>query len=131
MSEISWKEILGWTDEQLDELRFAGYSYFREGHYETAVSFFEALIVINPSYVYDLQALGGIYLQMNASEKALKILNDALALDPAHEPTLLNKVKALIALDQKSEALNLAQLLKKSPVSRIADDATALIMAYS
>ena len=87
-------------------------------------------MILDPISVYDIQTLGALHLQMGEGEKALKSLNQALELDATHEPTLLNKVKALLTLDRQTEALALAPALEKSEDSTIANDASALITAY-
>lgn len=131
MAKANWKDILGWSEEQVSELRFAGFAFLREGHYKRALLFFEALVVLNPNSFYDIQTLGALYLELNETEKALEILERALNLNPSHEPTLLNKVKALLALQKRSEALLLAQSLAVSTDPAISNDASALIMAYT
>lgn len=131
MAKVNWREILGWTNEQLEELRFSGFSFLREGHYKKALLFFEALVVLDPRSSYDAQTLGALYLQIGNSEKALETLNYALKLEPLHEPTLLNKAKALIALNKRSEALEIIKQLASSPDTTISGDASALIFAYT
>jgi tetratricopeptide (TPR) repeat protein len=131
MAKVNWREILGWTDEQLEELRFSGFSFLREGHYQKAILFFEALVILDPKSAYDAQTLGALYLQLGEGQKALNILNQALALDPLHEPTLLNKTKALIALNQRHEAVEIAKQLSQSPDATISGDAFALLSAYT
>ena len=130
MAKVNWRELLGWTDEQLDELRLSGFSFLREGHYNKALIFYEALVVLDPASAYDIQTLGAIYLQLGEGEKALKILDRALKLDATHEPTLLNKVKALITLNKPAEALVIAKNLEKSEDPTISNDASALLLAY-
>lgn len=130
MAKVNWKEMLGWNVEQIQELRFAGFSFIREGHFNKAVTFFEGLVALDPSSVYDVQTLGAVYLQMGDKEKALVTLNKALEIDPRHEPTLLNKLKTLFLLGRKEEALVLARILEKSTDPSISGDAAALIIAY-
>ncbi len=130
MVVVDWRAILGWTDEQLEELRFTGFSFLREGHYKKALLFFEALIILNPKSLYDTQTLGALYLQIGENKKALVTLEKASSLDPLHEPTLINKAKALLALGKNSEAINLVKKLTKSEDPTIADDAAALLLAY-
>ena len=130
MAVVNWRAILGWTDEQLEELRFSGFSFLREGHYKKALSFFEALVVLDPTSIYDNQTLGALHLQMGDGKKALAIIDQALALDPADEPTQLNRVKALLMLGQKAEAVEGAKILQKSEDTAIANDAKALVIAY-
>lgn len=131
MARVNWREILGWSDDQLDELRISGFAFLREGHYQKALLFFEALILLDPKSAYDHQTLGALYLQMNQNSKALRTLDRALELDPTNEPTLLNKAKALLALNQKNEAIPLIRTLEKSGDMTIANDALALVTAYT
>lgn len=131
MSQVNWREILGWSNEQLEELRFSGFSFLREGHYQKALIFFQALVILDPENAYDAQTLGAIYLQMGDGVKALKVLDQALRLEPAHEPSLLNKAKALLITNQRVAAMELAHKLEKSIDPTIAGDASALVFAYT
>lgn len=40
MMTTNWQQVLGWGSDQLEEIRFAGFSYFKEGRYEKALLFF-------------------------------------------------------------------------------------------
>lgn len=130
MSTIDWLKVLGWSEEQLEDLRFAGYAYIRQGKYDIALPIFEALTVINPNDAYDAQTLGAILLQLDKPAKAAKALDRALKLEGDHAPTLLNFTKALFMLGKNEEGLKLAHILKNEPDVRIANAATALILAY-
>ena len=92
---------------------------------------FEVLAILPNENVYDLQTLGGIYLQIGNNLSALNFLEKALVIDPAHEPTLLNRTKALFLLGYKRQALSQASKLERSSDSLIADQARALTLAYS
>lgn len=129
--KIDWMKSLGWTDEHLEEFRYAGYSYIRQGRYDTALPFFEALVVLNKNNSYDVQTLGALYVQLNIPEKAITYLDRALQLDADHSPTLLNLTKAFFMAGRKEEALRLATLLKADPNPFISSNAQALILAYS
>ena len=131
MSKINWLKSLGWTVEQLEDLRYAGYAYIRQGKYEIALPFFEALTVLDPNSAYDAQTLGAIYLQMNNPVKALKCFDKALKLEAEHAPTLLNVTKALFMLGKKDEALKLARILEREPDPGVSNVAKALLLAYS
>ncbi|MFI5334140.1 MAG: tetratricopeptide repeat protein [Chlamydiales bacterium] len=131
MSHVNWLEILGWHEQELDDLRFVGYSYIKQGNYDLALTFFEALTVLSTQHAYDLQTLGALYLQKNNNLMALSTIERALKLDPHHFPTLLNRVKALIALGYKRQAITAAKNLQKCPVASIANQASALILAYT
>jgi tetratricopeptide (TPR) repeat protein len=130
MGKIKWMEQLGWTADLLDDMRNAGYAYIRQGKYDIALSFFEALVVLDAENPYDAQTLGAIYLQMNHPKKALKAFDRALKLEADHAPTLLNLTKALFMLGRKEEGLKLAGILKNEKDAAISNVAKALILAY-
>ncbi|MCP5505276.1 MAG: type III secretion chaperone [Chlamydiales bacterium] len=131
MGKTDWIELLGWSEEQIEDIRFAGYSFIKQGQYEHALKFFEVLSILPQENVYDLQTLGGIYLQLGNNLSALNFLEKALTLDPVHEPTLLNRTKALFLLGYKRQALSQASKLERSSDLHIADQARALTLAYS
>ena len=131
MGRIKWLKELGWNQDQLEDIRFAGYAYIRQGKYDIALPFFEALVVLDPESSYDAQTLGAIYLQLNNPLKALKAFDRALKLDADHAPTLLNVTKALLMLGRKAEAIKLAGILKNERDASISNVAKALILAYS
>lgn len=130
MSRINWQNKLNVTQEQIEELRFTGYAYIRQGKYDIAQKFFEALVILDPESAYDAQTLGAVLLQLGNPGRALKFLDRALKLDADHTPTLLNLCKAFFMLGKKQEGLKLANLLKNEPNAAIANVAKALIMAW-
>lgn len=130
MGKVDWLKVLSWSEEQLEDLRFVGYAYIRQGKYDIALPIFEALNVINPDDAYDAQTLGALYLQLGKPAKAAKALDRALKLEGDHAPTLLNFTKALFMLGKNEEGLKLAHILKNEPDVRIANAANALILAY-
>lgn len=131
MANIDWLNSLGWNKDQIEDLRNAGYAYIRQGKYEIALPFYEALLILDPESSYDAQTLGAIYLQLNNPSKALKCFDRALKLDADHAPTLLNVTKALFMLGKKEEGLKLATILKNEKNPAIANVAKALVLAYS
>ncbi|MCX6991172.1 MAG: type III secretion chaperone [Chlamydiae bacterium] len=131
MSSLKWLDVLGWKSEELEDLRFVGYSYIKQGLYDIAITFFEALVILSPETAYDLQTLGALYLQKGNNLMALNYLEKALKADPTHAHTQLNKTKALLALGYKKQGLAQAKILEKDTDSSIANQAAALVMAYS
>lgn len=131
MTRINWSEQLGWNDDQFDEMRVIGYAYLRQGKYDIALSFFEALAVLQPDSAYDAQTLGALYVQLNQPKKALKYIDRALKLEGDHGPTLLNLCKTFFMMGKKEEGLKLAHILKNEPSVVISNTARALILAYS
>lgn len=128
---IKWMDKLGWTDEQIEDLRYTGFSYIRQGKYEIALPFFEALTVLKPDSAYDQQTLGALYIELGKPEKALKPLDKALQIEGDHAPTLINLTKAFFMLGKVEEGLRLANILKKEPMPAVSNMAKALILAYS
>ena len=126
---INWLEILGWGSDQLEDLRFVGFSYIKQGQYDIALRFFEALDVLAEN-TYDQQTLGALYLQKGENLLALNTIEKALKLDPTHVPTLLNRAKAMLALGYKRQGITAAQSLAQNPDPSIANQASALILAY-
>jgi tetratricopeptide (TPR) repeat protein len=131
MSDVKWIDVLGWADDELEDLRFVGYSYIRQGKYDLAKRFFEALVVLKPDSEYDLQTLGALYLQTGKNLEALDYLERALKVNPSHSPTLLNRAKALFLLGYKRQGLTQAKDLESSEDSSISNQAKALVLSYS
>lgn len=128
---MDWKEVLGWGTEELEDLRFVGYSYLKQGKYDIALTFFEGLVVLDPENAYDLQTLGALYLQLGKNLMALTFIERALKVEPEHLPTQLNRAKALFALGYRKQGLAQAKNLQLSPEPQIANQATALLLAYT
>ncbi len=130
MSDVNWLEILGWGNEEISDLRSAAYSYIKQGIYDVALTFFDALSVLSPPIPYDLQTIGALYLQVGNGIKSLDYLDRALKMDPTHLPSQLNRAKALFMLGYKRQGLIQAMELEKCPDQDIASQASALILAY-
>lgn len=130
MSSTNWLDVLGWNQSQLEDLRFVGFAYIKQGKYDIALKFFEALTILEPESVYDLQTLGAIYLQMGNNLSALDFFERSIKIDNTHAPTLLNRAKAMFLLGYKKQALDQATVLQKHKDQTIATQATALIMSY-
>ena len=128
---MRWMEYLGWSNQQINDLRYVGYLYLYEGKYDLATSFFEALTVLDPDNVSDVHALGALYLETGKGLEALSYLNTALQSQPNHQVSLLNKSKALFNLGYKKQALALAKTLLLSDNEKVKDQAQALVLAYS
>jgi tetratricopeptide (TPR) repeat protein len=131
MSSVNWLEILGWQQEELEDLRFVGYAYIKQGHYDIALKFFDALVILAPDSSYDLQTLGALYLQKGNNLMALNYLEKAIKLDPKHLPTLLNRTKALFFLGYRRQGAIQARILEQCADSQIAGQASALLLAFA
>jgi len=127
---MNWMEILGWGKEEISDLRSVAYSYIKQGIYDVALIFFDALSVLSPPIPYDMQTIGALYLQVGDGLKSLDYLDRALKMDPTHLPSQLNRAKALFMLGYKRQGLVQAMELEKCPDKEIASQASALILAY-
>lgn len=130
MSDVNWQEILGWGNEEMDDLRFVAYSYIKQGVYDVALTFFDALAVLSTPTPYDLQTIGALHLQVGNGLKALDYLDKALKIEPEHLPTQLNRAKALFMLGYKRQGLVQALGLEKAEDPGVAKAAAALVLAY-
>lgn len=130
MDRTDWLGVLGWTETEVEDLRFLSYSYIQQGIYDVALRFLEALTVLCPDNLYDLQMLGALHLQTGNGLKALDYLDRALKLDPSHLLTQLNRAKTLFMLGYKRQGLAQASRLEIAPDAMIADEAKALLLGY-
>lgn len=130
MSQINWMEILGWHEEEINDLRFVAYSYIKQGVYDVALTFFDALCILVPPTAYDLQTIGALHLQLGNGLKALDFIDRALKIEPEHLATQMNRAKALFMLGYKKQALSQVEELEKSIDPTIATQAAALVLAY-
>lgn len=127
---MNWLEVLGWGQEELNDLRYVAYSYIKQGVYDVALTFFDALSVLTPPTPYDLQTIGALHLQLGNGLKALDYLDRALKMEPAHLLTQLNRAKALFMLGYKRQGLVQVLELEKCPDKEIATQSSALVLAY-
>lgn len=130
MSKTNWVELLNLTEEHIEDMQLAGFAYIRQGKYDIALNFFEALAILEPENPYHAQTLGGLYIQLEKPEQALVFLEKALKYDTDHTPTLLNLCKALFMLNKKEDALRLARVLSRDPQPNVSNTAKALLLAF-
>lgn len=130
MSRINWLEKLNWNEEQIEDIQNAAYAYIKQGKYDIALPFFEALVVLEPDNPYNSQTLGALHLQLGHAKEAIRALDQALKIEADHGPTLLNLTKALFMLGKRDEGLKLAHILKNEKDLSISNVARALILAY-
>ncbi len=128
---LNWLDLLGWTEEEIGDLRFVGYSYLNQGLYKTALKFFEALVVLCPESAYDLQTAGALHLQLGDNLTALSYFDRALKFESDHPTTLLNRAKALLLLGYHRQGLAQLIVLSNQEDPYIKGQAEALTLAYT
>ena len=62
MAKKDWLKTLKWSNEQLQDLRYSGFAYIRQGKYDIALPLFEALVLLDSDNAYDAQTLGAFHL---------------------------------------------------------------------
>ena len=127
---MDWLEILGWDETEINDLRSVGYSFVRQGVYDTALQYFEALLVLSPSNAYDLETVGAIHLQLGNGMQALDYIDRALKIEPVNFSTRLNRAKALFMLGYRRQGLLQAMELEKCEDPKVSSQAMALVLAY-
>lgn len=130
MANNNWLERIGWSNNEIEDIRLIAYLYVKQGQYKTALILFEGLLLLKPENVYDLQSIGGIHLQMKNPLLALQYFDRALKVNPDHELTKLNRMKALLALGYRKQAYRASQDLLQSPNKEYAQTAEALLLSY-
>ncbi|MBF8263063.1 MAG: hypothetical protein HW387_728 [Parachlamydiales bacterium] len=127
---MDWLEVLGWDEKQIADLRATGCTYIQQGVYSTALKYFEALSVLNPSNSYDLATLGALHLQLGNGLQALDFIDRATKVEPQSLETRLNRAKALFMLGYRRQGLLQAMELEKCDDPGVASQASALVLAY-
>ena len=128
---MKWTEYLGWSNQQINDLRYIGHLYLSEGKYNIATNFFEALAIFDPNNVTDLQTLGALYLETGNGLNALNFLNMSLQIKPNDQITLINKAKALFTIGYKKQGIALAKTLINSDNEKVKNQAEALVLVYT
>ena len=93
-----------YTKETYDNIRFMASEYIKQGVYHTAIDLLVGLTELDEE-IYDLQSLGALYLEIGDYDNALEYLDKALAKDPNHWSSVLNKINVLVYSDKKEEAI--------------------------
>jgi tetratricopeptide (TPR) repeat protein len=128
---VAWREVIGWSQDEIDELRAIGYSYLRQGQYKVAQTFFEALVVLDPANLFDLKTLGGLRDIAGDAPGAIDTFTQVLQHAPQDTFALLGLAKAELSAGKQTQAIERLRTLSTSSQKRIALDAQALILAYS
>ena len=127
---MDWQSYLELSDESLEDLRYVGYLYLKQGCYDIALEFFNALLILDSKNSYDLQTLGALYLQKGKYLEALEHLDEVIKKEPTNALVLLNKARALLSLGYRREGIAQARAVANSKDKKLANQALALISAY-
>jgi len=128
---MDWQAYLELSDDSIEDVRYVGYLYIKQGCYDIALDFFNALTILSPGNIYDLQTLGSLYLQKGNYNQALIYLDKAIKLNPTNYLVILNKAKTLFSLGYRTEGITQARIVSNCKDQKLATQALALINAYS
>jgi Flp pilus assembly protein TadD len=128
---VEWREVVGWDQDEIEEMRAIAYAYLRQGHLALARTFYEALVVLDPNSLYDLRTLAVLRDLQGDTDGALTLYGKVLQLEPTDPFASLGLAKAQLAAGRRGEAIPRLQKLSTIPDRRVAADAQALLQAYS
>jgi tetratricopeptide (TPR) repeat protein len=128
---VNWLDALHWGEDQQSDLRALGFDFIRQGHYQRATVYYEALVALDPHSLFDLYTLGGLYVQLGDGERAIRYLERALEIDPNCTPALINKTNALIVMGAHQDALQIARRLAQLEDPEARSLGEALQLAYT
>ena len=72
-----------------------GNSYYEQGEYQEAITWFDKALEIDPNYVFALHNKGLALIQLGQYEEAITSLDKALAIEPSNVNVLNDKDFAL------------------------------------
>ncbi|NGX28303.1 MAG: hypothetical protein K940chlam1_00478 [Candidatus Anoxychlamydiales bacterium] len=127
---MDWKSYLELSNDSVEDLRYVGYLYVKQGCYDIALEFFNTLLILDPKNSYDLQTLGALYLQKGKYLEALEHLDEVIKIEPTNPLVLLNKARALLSLGYRREGIDQARIVATNKDKKLSSQAMALISAY-
>jgi len=128
---VEWRSVVGWGQEEIDELRSIAYAYMRQGQMTLAHTFFEALVVLQPNSLYDLRMLASLRDLLGDPAGAIEVYQQLLKNEPNDLFASIGLSKALLATGQRGPAMERLRLLSTCANRLIANDAQALLLAYA
>jgi len=90
--------------ERYKEALRSGHVAALRGRLEDAAAAYREAISITADRAVPRTALGGVQLRLGDPEGALEAFDDALAIEPDHDPALLGRAQALVVLRRTAEA---------------------------
>ncbi|NGX52976.1 MAG: hypothetical protein KR126chlam5_01283 [Candidatus Anoxychlamydiales bacterium] len=127
---MDWQNYLELSADSIEDLRSVGYLYVKQGCFDIALDFFNALLVLNPGNSYDESMIGALYLEKGKYLEALEHLDEVLKIDPNNYLVLLNKAKTLFSLGYRTEAIAITKMISNCPDKKLSSQASALMEAY-
>lgn len=111
--QVSLKQIVGLSDEELYAIATQGYLLFLQGKTEGARVIFEGLVACDPKNAYYYRALGAIYWRLKEPQRALKQFTYAIRVAPRDVSAYVNRAEIFVAQKQWIEAREDLALARK------------------
>jgi tetratricopeptide (TPR) repeat protein len=98
--QVTLKQIVGLSDEELYAIASQGYLLFLQGKTESARVIFEGLVACDPKNAYYYRALGAIYWRLKEPQKAIKQLTYAIRVAPRDVSAYVNRAEIYVSQAQ-------------------------------
>jgi tetratricopeptide (TPR) repeat protein len=98
--QVTLKQIVGLSDEELYAIASQGYLLFLQGKTESARVMFEGLVACDPKNAYYYRALGAIYWRLKEPQKAIKQFTYAIRVAPRDVSSYVNRAEVYVSLTQ-------------------------------
>jgi tetratricopeptide (TPR) repeat protein len=102
--QVTLKDMLGLTEDELYAIANQGYFLFLQGKTESARVIFEGLVAVNPRNPYYYRALGAIYWRLGEPQKAIKQFTYAIRVGPKDVSSYVNRAEVYVSLKQFAPA---------------------------
>jgi tetratricopeptide (TPR) repeat protein len=109
--EMTLQELHGITGPEMMEMAVTGFTMYEQGQYKQAKVIFEGLSSLDPSEGYYRTALGAVHLAEGNLDAAVKVLDEAVALDGKDLAAFVNRGEAFL---RKGEIIKAAQDFKRA-----------------
>lgn len=98
--QVSLKQMIGMSDEELYAIANQGYHLFVQGKNEPARVLFEGLVAIDPRNAYYYRALGAIYWRIKEPQLAVRQFTYAIRVSPREISSYVNRAEVYVAQRQ-------------------------------
>lgn len=107
------REIIGKDENNVEAQYWLGVFSVRSGQYDKAIERFNKVIQIRPDYIAAYIDMGGLYVEMDSTEKALTYFHKGIEIDSTNNYALLFSAQAEEQLGRLEDAKkNYEQLLR-------------------
>lgn len=103
--EIGASDLLGFTPEDANTYAYYAYELYQNGRFFDAMRIFANLVTMMPETAYYHSMMGACLQVLDEKDKAIRSYDQAIALDPGHVPSYVNRAEILLERAKFPEAL--------------------------